>query len=239
MSSDLGRWGMCVVAGKDAKWLRRVVKKVIFPSHCLLPNHANLLPVSSPLESNQSPSPVMNLDVWLRVNKIEFLKTNTPEPLNTKGCVSASLHYLERLCLPSFQYEGCHCSCHLWNISRDLQCGHMSLFIVCKSSFLTLGFSQGHAEPHLRSKRETCQGLGWFWLQTKCGICNETVSLLVFVCQLVFVFCNGNMLNHDLPPPDVIGSHRLTLNSNNCRENTILVILALGGRGLAFPLHHL
>ena len=59
---------------------------------------------------------------------------------------------------PLSNNEGFPGVCHPWNSPGDLQHGHMHLFIRYVFSFVTLGFSQGHVEPSLNSRREICQG---------------------------------------------------------------------------------
>lgn len=90
ISSDLGRWcvPVCVcMFGEDAKWHGRVVKKIVFPSHYLLPNPTNLPPISIPSRKKSgTPCPVMSSDVWLCGNEIELLKINTPESLYKTVC---------------------------------------------------------------------------------------------------------------------------------------------------------
>lgn len=63
---------MCVL-GEAARWHGRVVKKMVFPSHCLLPNPTNPPPISIPSrKKSRTPLPVMSLDVWLCGDETEF-----------------------------------------------------------------------------------------------------------------------------------------------------------------------
>ena len=85
--------------------------------------------------------------------------------------------------------EGFPYVCHPCNSPGDLQRGQVGLFIRYMFSFVTLGFSQGHAEPNLNSRREICQG--WCFLDHKPRVAiwgPIRLSLLIFVCQTCLCF---------------------------------------------------
>lgn len=143
----------CTHASSAAKWeKRRSSLHTVFS-----PSPPTCLQFQSFLERIQGLHLVCALLPRLRVrlcgDEIEFEKRNTPGLSHTKGCDSVSLSYPESLGPCSAQGGG------LWLLAASWQ-----LFIMCDSSFVTLGFRHRHAEVGVHSRSvivlvlTTCQG---------------------------------------------------------------------------------
>lgn len=130
---------MCVCA-EGANWHGKAVEKVFFPPQ--FPPQPHQPPsYFNPFQKESGiPYPVVSLAVCLCGNGSEFLETNTPGPLYT-GAMPFSLHYLESRCHPLQPSAA---------TARTIY-GTFWLAPQCTSSVVTLGLSQGHAEPTLPS----------------------------------------------------------------------------------------
>ena len=116
---------------------------------------------------------------------------------------------------PLSKNEGCHCPGHPWNSLGDLQCGRVSF-----SFGINLHCNFGIPSSSLRARSEfkdgDLPGLKLVLITNQVWLCgDEMVSLLIFVCQLSFIFSDGNVLDYTSPASGVIHHHCLTLHSDH------------------------